>query len=137
MQDHATSSARDHFAWLRTRFSIERTLMAWIRTSTALIAFGFTIVSFFDQFEQMEHVGAARSPHTARILGLGLIGLGTVALVVALAHFRSLSRYLREEPFSAIAGARRTSGQAALTAIAIILFAAGLAAFITVLVRGV
>ena len=32
-----------HFAWLRTRMSIERTLMSWLRTATALIGFGFTI----------------------------------------------------------------------------------------------
>ena len=34
---HAT--AGDHFAWIRTRLAIERTLMAWVRTSTALIGF--------------------------------------------------------------------------------------------------
>ena len=26
-----------HFAWLRTRMSMERTLMSWVRTATALI----------------------------------------------------------------------------------------------------
>jgi len=38
----------DHFAWLRTRLALERTAMAWIRTSIALIGFGFTIVHFFE-----------------------------------------------------------------------------------------
>lgn len=32
-----------HFSWLRTRLSVERTLMSWVRTAIALIGFGFTI----------------------------------------------------------------------------------------------
>lgn len=39
-----------HFSWLRTRLSTERTLMSWVRTATALIGFGFTIVQFFFSF---------------------------------------------------------------------------------------
>jgi putative membrane protein len=42
--------APTHFAWLRTRMSMERTLMSWVRTSTALIAFGFTIFQFLHRF---------------------------------------------------------------------------------------
>ena len=41
-----------HFAWLRTRMSIERTLMSWLRTATALIGFGFTIFQFLQRFNQ-------------------------------------------------------------------------------------
>jgi putative membrane protein len=37
------ATASDHFSWLRTRLSIERTMMSWVRTATALIGFGFTI----------------------------------------------------------------------------------------------
>ena len=47
----ATSS--DHFSWLRTRLSVERTMMSWVRTATGLIGFGFTIVQFFDRMQQM------------------------------------------------------------------------------------
>lgn len=31
----------------RTRLAHERTLMAWVRTATSLISFGFTIYKFF------------------------------------------------------------------------------------------
>jgi Domain of unknown function (DUF202) len=41
------ATASDHFSWLRTRLSVERTMMSWIRTATALIGFGFTIVPVF------------------------------------------------------------------------------------------
>jgi putative membrane protein len=45
-------TADTHFSWLRTRMSIERTLMSWVRTSTALIAFGFTIFQFLYRFNK-------------------------------------------------------------------------------------
>lgn len=41
-----------HFSWLRTRLSTERTLMSWVRTAVALIAFGFTIFQFLDRFNK-------------------------------------------------------------------------------------
>jgi putative membrane protein len=44
--------APTHFAWLRTRMSIERTLMSWVRTATALIGFGFTIFQFLHRFSE-------------------------------------------------------------------------------------
>ena len=40
-------TADTHFGWIRTRLSVERTMMSWIRTATALIGFGFAIVQFF------------------------------------------------------------------------------------------
>ena len=51
------ATADTHFGWIRTRLSIERTMMSWIRTATALIGFGFAIVQFFERLEQ-----TARSP---------------------------------------------------------------------------
>ena len=32
----------DHFSWIRTRLSVERTMMSWVRTAVALIGFGFS-----------------------------------------------------------------------------------------------
>jgi putative membrane protein len=43
------TTAESHFSWVRTRLSLERTLMSWVRTSVALIGFGFTIVRFFER----------------------------------------------------------------------------------------
>jgi Predicted membrane protein len=51
-----------HFAWLRTRMSMERTLMSWVRTATALIGFGFTIFQFLQRFNQTP--GIAPAAHT-------------------------------------------------------------------------
>jgi putative membrane protein len=55
----AKVSAESHFSWLRTRLSLERTMMSWIRTAVSLIGFGFTIVQFFERFGSMEGVAEA------------------------------------------------------------------------------
>ena len=56
------ATASDHFSWLRTRLSVERTMMSWVRTAIALIGFGFTIVQFFERMQEMPGVAPAIFP---------------------------------------------------------------------------
>ena len=66
----------------RTRLSVERTMMAWIRTGVSLISFGFSIYKFF-QIQELGLKGAfeeglfgPRSFGAVMILtGLGVVGL--------------------------------------------------------------
>ncbi len=58
----------DHFAWLRTRASVERTLMSWIRTAVSLIGFGFTNVQFFQRMQELPGVTPALHPVAPRDL---------------------------------------------------------------------
>ena len=53
------ATADTHFAWVRTRLALERTMMAGLRTATALIGFGFTIVQFFERLTKIEGVDPA------------------------------------------------------------------------------
>ena len=46
-------TAESHFAWLRTRLAVERTMMAYLRTAVSLIGFGFAIFQFFYKFHQL------------------------------------------------------------------------------------
>ncbi len=65
----------------RNRLASERTLMAWIRTSTSLIAFGFTIFKFFQYLSTEDrHRQPVVSPW---VLGMLMILLGVVALALA------------------------------------------------------
>jgi putative membrane protein len=77
------ATADSHFSWLRTRLSIERTLMSWVRTAVALIGFGFTIVQFFERLKDLPGIRSARFPQAPRYLGLMLILCGIAALVVS------------------------------------------------------
>ena len=99
-----TPTAEGHFAWLRTRMSLERTLMSWVRTATALIGFGFTIVQFFQRLHEMPGVAPALRPQMPRHLGLALILTGTLALTLAIWHYEQMIRYLRQEEFASLAG---------------------------------
>ena len=131
------ATADSHFSWLRTRLSIERTLMSWVRTCTALIGFGFTIVQFFERLNDMEGVAAAAQPFAARYVGLVLIGAGVVALAVSSLQYRATIRYLWQEDFAAIAGVRKTPGSTPIYAVTIGLMLIGAAAFFAVLLRAI
>src|ERR1700752_1818337 len=121
------------FSWIRTRLSIERTMMSWIRTATALIGFGFAIVQFFQRFEQMPGVRPAAYPNAPRDLGLALIGCGVLALLIAVWQYLWIIRYLWGGSFVPIAGPTREGLEAPVIVIAILLMGIGAFAFFAVL----
>jgi putative membrane protein len=124
-----------HFSWIRTRLSIERTMMSWIRTATALIGFGFAIVQFFERLEQMPGARPAAYPSAPRDLGLALISCGVLALLIAVWQYLWGIRYLWSETFVPIAGLTREGVQTPVIAIAVLLIGIGLFAFFAVLLR--
>jgi len=124
-----------HFSWIRTRLSIERTMMSWIRTATALIGFGFAIVQFFQRFEQMPGVRPAAYPNAPRDLGLALIGCGVLALLIAIWQYLWIIRYLWGGSFAPIAGPTREGVEMPVIVIAVLLIGIGLFAFFAVLLR--
>jgi putative membrane protein len=124
-----------HFSWLRTRLSLERTLMSWVRTAVTLIGFGFTIVQFFDRLQQMPGVAPARNPEAPRYMGLALIFAGVMALVISIWQYRLLLRYLWTGNFASIAPTEEERMQTPLIAIAVLLILIGVSAFGAVLIR--
>jgi putative membrane protein len=128
------ATASDHFAWIRTRLAVERTLMAWVRTSTALIGFGFTIVQFFQRMESMSDVAAALRPQAPRYLGLALIGAGIAGLLISLWQYRKLIAYPQGD-FALVAGVQDVGQRTPLTAIAAALLLIGVFAFVAVYLR--
>ena len=124
-----------HFAWLRTRMSIERTLMSWVRTATALIGFGFTIFQFLHRFNQTPGIKPAVDPWTPWVLGLALIGTGIVALTIAVWEYRSLVRYLWEKDFKPIAGVDEFAHHTPVVAVSVLLILIGIFAFGAVFLR--
>ncbi len=68
------------------RFTLanERTFLAWVRTSLALMAAGVAVVQFVPGLDVVRH-----------LLGFVLIGLGGVVATVAYAHWERNERAMR------------------------------------------
>lgn len=129
-------TASNHFAWINTRLSLERTFMAWIRTAVSLIGFGFTIVQFFQRLQGMEASnGRTMRAETPRDLGLALIATGVGVLVIASFQYRRVLRYLGSGPFKAIAVEAGHPVRTPVFVAAIVLMFIGVAAFISVFFR--
>jgi putative membrane protein len=127
-------TADSHFAWLRTRMALERTMMAWMRTAVSLIGFGFAIVQFFNHLRQIP--GAeAHLPNVPYYLGLCLIGCGVLATVVAIWQYHWTVRYLWHGSFAAIAGMTKEGLQTPVIAVTILLLLIGVFAFFAVLLH--
>jgi putative membrane protein len=128
-----TPNATTHFALLRTRLAVERTLLSWVRTAMALIGFGFTIVKLFTQLNKMSKVPALE-PHAAHYFGISLVAIGTLALCISVWQYQRFNRYLWTQ-FAAVAGMEGKRQHTPTLAIAICLIFVGIAVFVALLVR--
>jgi putative membrane protein len=129
------ATADTHFGWIRTRLSVERTLMACLRTAVSLIGFGFTIVQFFNHLPNMPGTKPAVFPDAPYYLGLGLIFCGILVLVVSIWQYHSILGYLWGGSFAAVAGVTKEGKQTPLYAVTLALMLVGLFAFFAVLFR--
>ncbi len=96
--------ASTRFSFERTILSHERTLMAWVRTATSLITFGFAIYKFFEL-----ELGAPLRDRPHQLIGprefaMLMITVGTFALLLAtIQNWQSRKRLSKEAvkiPFS-------------------------------------
>lgn len=128
-------TADSHFAWLRTRLSVERTMMSWIRTAVSLIGFGFAIVQFFDRLVQLPGTQPPLYPAVPKYLGLALISAGILTLLISIFQYWWMSRYLRGGRFAQIAGMGADAMNSPVIAVAVLLTLIGAFAFSAVLLR--
>jgi putative membrane protein len=128
-------TAEGHFSWIRTRLSLERTMMAWLLTATALIGFGFAIVQYLNHLREIPAARPADLPSAPEYLGLALISCGIVALVIAIWQYQWTLRYLRGGSFASIAEMTKEGKKSPVVAVAILLILVGLFAFFSVLLR--
>jgi putative membrane protein len=93
------SEQRTTLAVERSFLAFERTLMAWLRTSLSMIGFGFTLAKFFSYLETQHGapvVGAGGRTWASDTVGLGMIAIGTIALVLAVIQHRRRVAALRD-----------------------------------------
>ncbi len=81
-------------ALLRTMLAAENTLMAWVRTSISLYAFGFSMITFFDYLGKQ--INETRDMTIPIILGFTLICVGIVSLILAMVEHRKIRKRLHE-----------------------------------------
>lgn len=96
-------SVGNHFAWLRTTMGLQRTQLAAVRTAVSLIGFGFTVAQFFQKMQGNLPEGLDVNPALPRNVGLVLIAAGVVSLALFTWHYHQVIRYLRSEPYTALA----------------------------------
>ena len=135
-RSEAVTKVGDHFAFMRTRLALERTMMAWVRTAVALIGFGFTIVQFFERFSSMQGVAVALRPLGPRYVGLGLIGTGVLVLGISAWQYHQMINYLWTN-FRPMAGAGDRPVHTPAYAVVIIMMFIGVLAFLAVLTRAI
>jgi putative membrane protein len=129
------TTASDHFSWLRTRASLERTLLSWICTAVSLIGFGFTIVHFFERMQKLPGVNPALHSAGPRYLGLASIACGILAFVVAIGQYNWTIRSLWSRNFALITGMKKEGIQTPLYAVVFVLILIGMFASGAVLLR--
>ena len=128
------SDPRSHFAWVRTRYSVERTFLAWIRTSVSLIGFGFSVHTFFQKLQTLEP-GAPRAVGPT-YFGLGLIAMGVFAAVMAIWQHWSAVSFLEQPVYAEVRTQERLPlrGRQSIAA-AVCLALIGTAAFVSILLE--
>ncbi|MGK2866099.1 MAG: YidH family protein [Mycobacterium sp.] len=79
----------------RNRLALERTLMAWTRTATSLIAFGFTIFQIFRLLSESENL---REPFISpQVVAAVMVVIGITALILAWIQHRQEMAALRAD----------------------------------------
>ena len=81
-------SLTDELARERNREAADRTLLAWIRTSLAMISLGFAIERVGEAALALDGKIAALSPLKTRVFGAVLISLGVAATLVGMWEHR-------------------------------------------------
>jgi putative membrane protein len=71
--------------------------MAWIRTATSLITFGFALYKFFFYLREAEHVNFPEQMLGPRSYGLIMIGIGIFTLAIATMQHRAAVKALRRQ----------------------------------------
>lgn len=130
---NAMAKVRTELARDRNRLAAERTLMAWIRTSLSMISFGFGIDRFFTYLKQSQTGTSVNQVTEERVLGLGLIVLGVVALAGGTLNYWRVLKNLEKPEFKYT----YTSDRSFVITIAIVLLFIGLASYIPLITQDV
>jgi putative membrane protein len=91
----------------RVHMANERTFLAWIRTSIGIMAFGFVVEKFALFIKQMSLIlgtanieNASPTSHGySAIVGIFLVGLGTLMCLLAFVRYKKVKRQIDEDTY--------------------------------------
>jgi len=91
----------------RVHMANERTFLAWIRTSIGIMAFGFVVEKFALFMKQMSIIlGKSTFENTippshgySAIVGIFLVGFGTLMSLLAFIRYKKVERQIDEETY--------------------------------------
>ena len=91
----------------RVHMANERTFLAWIRTCIGIMAFGFVVEKFALFIKQMSlilgkaDIGNASPPSHgySAIVGIFLVGLGTLMVLLAFVRYKKVERQIDEDTY--------------------------------------
>ena len=88
----------------RVHMANERTFLAWIRTSIAVMAFGFVVEKFSLFVKQMAYyIGKEASPPApgySSVIGVLLVGLGMLMGVLAFVRYKKVERQIDDDTYA-------------------------------------
>lgn len=123
MNGEAASRDNAELALERTYLSHERTLMAWVRTATSMIAFGFTVYKFFE-FEEQDLGTSSLERFTPRGFAIFIVSIGMLSLFIAvLQHHQQLRRLKAQMPTQPFPLAEVVAGLISFFGVAVLLSA--------------
>lgn len=91
----------------RVHMANERTFLAWIRTSIGIMAFGFVVEKFALFIKQMSFIFGKDNIENAlplshgysAIVGIFLVGLGTLMGLLAFVRYKKVERQIDEDTY--------------------------------------
>ena len=103
IEDKKSASVRNR----RVHMANERTFLAWIRTSIGIMAFGFVVEKFALFIKQMSlilgkvNIENALPPSRgySAIVGIFLVGLGTLMGLLAFIRYRKVERQIDDDTY--------------------------------------
>ncbi|HXY53484.1 MAG TPA: DUF202 domain-containing protein [Nitrospirota bacterium] len=87
----------------RVHMANERTFLAWIRTSIAVMAFGFVVEKFSLFVKQMAYYMGKQAtppaPGYSSLIGILLVGLGMLMGVLAFIRYKKVERQIDDDTY--------------------------------------